>query len=1189
VQFLPREQTAVFYPGSQANSPRLFVAAIAFCAIFAAGFWFVGDKDPGGKSGEVSSPHESAASDAVEGADLAGHPTTEAAGQGPGQASTSPTRERAAARLLVRGRARMPARLAASGGHARLHRASESDARSFAGLLGGIAERDRSAIQRSFGPADEQLAETALEPDGSFVFADPPNGPAWLSIDHPLARLPQPLHVRIPEEGEVDVGELELELAASLLVRVRDVNERPLPGARVNVYRSVDMQSFMKPENFGDMGQLMTRMMPVTRTASAEGVADFRGLARSPTYLVSATHAGHARVFEELSLVPGQRRMLTMRMLPGAKLAVDIVDEQGQPLDRCRVSFTYDKAPEIRNNYQTARVLAGRIGANGKGEIRSNSLRTGRGTLRASRAGYLSHEIPVVLRHGETFEAKITLTRGESISGRVVDAQGKALPEARVLLLDEMMSTNFLGMIDVAEFVGSDLVGLRFENNGGVRVEADGSFELGGLKKGEERKLMAIAPGHAVQVVGPFAAGSKDHEIQLAEEVRLVGRVVDDESGEPIRDFVVRANIKAWMFMERPVAQRRIQASEDGRFELAGFAPQSIEFVIESEGRGKHSQRMSPVAGLNELGVIRLGQPAGIAGRVLDADGVPVAGATVRVAKGGMADMSLLNSLVGALRTETDARGEFELLGVVPGKRRLIAEKEGHALERGDRIQVEPGKITRGVELRFGRGGAIDGQLVDPGGRPAAGWSIIASSTRASTMVSTETDANGRFRLEALAPGLYEVQAMPGDMQFDAAQRMQQSGGEVRVGAMMKVVSEMMRRVVKQKLSVREGEVHELRMTLNAEEQSSGTVRVQGEVRVGGELLEAGLVELLQPGRAESPLLVPIENGRYVLPGVIPGSYRVRVRAGIFAGPLGSPRDVRIAEQPVVQLDLRFSGTRLSGRVLDVSEGGPVANCVLTLERAGAEQAHDPLEDAEIGQGVALSDAKGAFHFRGLAPGRYRVHARENSLLGGRGRSGSTAWVQIGEEQQLDDVELLVGGAATLEVQVDAPSGKLAGALVRLLDAAGQPTGYHSVQLSNAEGVALFEGLPPGTYRVSVDTRDFAPSLSESVEVQRDTRRELRVMLEPGTPVQLVFAGTLAELESSELLAWSIWGPGGNLLRAGRIPAGIARARAASGKPLDFGKLRPGSYRLRVESRSLGRRDFERSVPSAGSASWRVE
>jgi hypothetical protein len=144
---------------------------------------------------------------------------------------------------------------------------------------------------------------------------------------------------------------------------------------------------------------------------------------------------------------------------------VDIVDEQGQPLDRCRVSFTYDKAPEIRNNYQTARVLAGRIGANGKGEIRSNSLRTGRGTLRASRAGYLSHEIPVVLRHGETFEAKITLTRGESISGRVVDAQGKALPEARVLLLDEMMSTNFLGMIDVAEFVGSDLVGLRFENN----------------------------------------------------------------------------------------------------------------------------------------------------------------------------------------------------------------------------------------------------------------------------------------------------------------------------------------------------------------------------------------------------------------------------------------------------------------------------------------------------------------------------------------------------------------------------------------------------------------------------------------------------------------------------------------------------------------------------------------------------
>jgi hypothetical protein len=275
-------------------------------------------------------------------------------------------------------------RLAASGGHARLHRASESDARSFAGLLGGIAERDRSAIQRSFGPADEQLAETALEPDGSFVFADPPNGPAWLSIDHPLARLPQPLHVRIPEEGEVDVGELELELAASLLVRVRDVNERPLPGARVNVYRSVDMQSFMKPENFGDMGQLMTRMMPVTRTASAEGVADFRGLARSPTYLVSATHAGHARVFEELSLVPGQRRMLTMRMLPGAKLAVDIVDEQGQPLDRCRVSFTYDKAQ--RSATTTRLPACSRAGSARTAKARFAAIRCAPAAARYARA-----------------------------------------------------------------------------------------------------------------------------------------------------------------------------------------------------------------------------------------------------------------------------------------------------------------------------------------------------------------------------------------------------------------------------------------------------------------------------------------------------------------------------------------------------------------------------------------------------------------------------------------------------------------------------------------------------------------------------------------------------------------------------------------------------------------------------------
>ena len=125
----------------------------------------------------------------------------------------------------------------------------------------------------------------------------------------------------------------------------------------------------------------------------------------------------------------------------------------------------------------------------------------------------------------------------------------------------------------------------------------------------------------------------------------------------------------------------------------------------------------------------------------------------------------------------SEADGTFELFFDPPRAYQFIlrATVEGYAETSWRWGEILPGKTIDVGEVVLLRGGAIEGRIVDRDGESIAGkgWSISASSRterssgRNPTRGRASADAEGRFRIEGMPPGLVDLSA-----RHDLANRM---------------------------------------------------------------------------------------------------------------------------------------------------------------------------------------------------------------------------------------------------------------------------------------------------------------------------------------------------------------------------------------------------------------------------------
>jgi Carboxypeptidase regulatory-like domain len=325
-------------------------------------------------------------------------------------------------------------------------------------------------------------------------------------------------------------------------------------------------------------------------------------------------------------------------------------------------------------------------------------------------------------RAGEDLD--VVLDAGTEIRGRVVRSDGRGVGGANVTLQD------------------------RAQTLGGTALtEADGSFAIADLAPGAY-ELQVNKPDAGVHVTRRVEAPSSDLRVQLGPAVTVRGRVLDAASRAPVPRFSIHVSPASRPDME-DVSSGRNQEFDaaEGTFVLEDVTVGGSTLLIKADGYRQKTIEGVAAAGEEGNPELEVALEAGVSirGRVTGVDGTALADVRVDAVHGR-------GEGVGA---ETDENGEYELKAVAPGEVTVRFEKEGL---RSARRTVQAGGGTR-ADVTLSRGLSLNGVvLYEDAGLAKAFVTASSSATDADSQNAT-TDATGRFTLNGLAPGRYEISA----------------------------------------------------------------------------------------------------------------------------------------------------------------------------------------------------------------------------------------------------------------------------------------------------------------------------------------------------------------------------------------------------------------------------------------------
>ncbi len=368
-----------------------------------------------------------------------------------------------------------------------------------------------------------------------------------------------------------------------------------------------------------------------------------------------------------------------------------------------------------------------------------------RAQLVATHVSGASDLVDIDLTNAARATANLTLSIDGAIDGMVVTSSGEPVPEAQVVAEPDWSG-------DVTERERWVVRGDQYRI-----ADAGGKFHIGGLPAGNYR-VRAARPGTSEsmlwtqvgQVVPTNTTGLK---LTVSSQSTLAGRVLY-EDGSPPPAFTVAVGYGT----PKPFATADGRFSIEvpgGAFNLAVSGPTFIRKLVAIDIKDGSKK---------DLGTVNVKRGRSISGRVIDASGVPVAGATVaagQLLSGDGQKLYIESESVGAQETKTDGQGRFVMSGFPPASITVTAGKDG--VGRSQSVSIPSGPSSAEVELVLAATGSVSG-TVRMDGTPLAETIVIASPANGSSSnFFVTTGPDGSFALDALTPGLYAITPIVGD------------------------------------------------------------------------------------------------------------------------------------------------------------------------------------------------------------------------------------------------------------------------------------------------------------------------------------------------------------------------------------------------------------------------------------------
>jgi uncharacterized GH25 family protein len=546
---------------------------------------------------------------------------------------------------------------------------------------------------------------------------------------------------------------------------------------------------------------------------------------------------------------------------------------------------------------------------------------------------------------------------------------------------------------------------------------------------------------------------------QLPDPPTAAGKVVDAATRRPLAGALVWPEGHPEAF---------VRAAADGSWKLAlSTAPEGRVRAAAPD----HLPAAARVAGAPAAGPLLALAPRETGARVasgvvLDEGGRPVQGAAVDLVASLGSTAEALPKAGSAVAARADRQGRFRSQ-LHPGSWDLLARAPGLVATVVRGIVVGPGREPMDLgKVVLRRGATLDGQVVDPQGKPLADCQVRIFLSGGMTLarffaagaqeesLETRTGADGGFTLAGLPEGRPVTVQVSGKGYSSATLPGIQVPPEPPLRVTLSPSSRISGRIV----------------------DESGTPVTRAQVLAVAEGGGPG------GGGAAGPLDA---NGGFVIENVSPGRFTLAVAVPGFLP--AQRRGIEVA-----------AGKDVSGLEVVVQKGATVEGRVTTADGrplAGTHLRVMPTADpggpvlAGLGLSEAVADGDGAYQLPGVAEGTRSILAEERD----HPRAVQTLTIHPGSNHL--DFQLADGREVSGQV-VDPQGQPVPGAEVSLSSPAG---GWHGAATTGPDGGFRLTAVPDGAYRLLAEKEGWAASRSaEEVRVAGGPVAGLVVRLDRG-------------------------------------------------------------------------------------------